>query len=1019
MAENNSNGFRRAAKPLNIQAYYPKLMNYCRKWLMPVQESRAFGKTNGLAYVLPNKNWAVLYDPTDEGHKKDKNEMILTRWKEVDPVTKDQIATGKTIIDLVAMRLGVENKKENFGPHIRPELIKEYGRYTGEQKNIHSEKYDAVKAKEQETIKRRQTAERAQNALINMETSLITQIEKDGTLFGQEMKSFPILVSRQMMKVKNGIPTEGQVSLNGLVREGMSGLRYIQCMQDDYSDKRYILNEDFKQMGRPLKFGDGKSVTQALGYGVFKKENDQGKPTGRQIALLFQDHANQNLPGAGTYSVSSEAAMNVQDVEFRERGAGVIQKSNVPKQKIMQPKMEIIADRAVRDYGKWIHDKEAFMKDPAGTMREVVSACTENDKINLAGMKILQRELIVQYALHGLGYKEPIQIPEEDRNALVEFLAKDAQGYTLKNGAQRKPGHFLINSASAMDINQKMMLGKGVDNSFENGKEVVNHKRFSDLSIEFLSDYTTCAGMKIPAGAGSIGHKKIREGDAYALLADIVKQDRRLFGNPENENYGKTVSFSVTQNGKKYEALTLHLGALEMGNHSTIAESLTHLMTQRERNDAYNARAINDNYRKWLELKEYDQPGFSRTSGANKEEFVEKERQKLFDKENTLQDELKPVLLDETVKKVNTGQEFYDESLAQSKLQANVFRYLAPTENVELIHENFSPKDLVRVVTSRAKEGERSGVVIELRKPMQPVIEMQKVGDEEYAAVVCNENGEILYADPVLSRKNGTEALQCTPYLTQFEEEQQKILDRKLAITFECDGQSQTLYGSEGRNMFIHFMSEDRRTFEAYNEQGYVPENDMVLTTRVTYDKQLLLESSCKMGDMKMGNYPSFEAFMKEMVPKSLKDAYREGYEEMLAICAIEKKYGKNWQDEKYLAESEILKQSEKENQVLMNAYEQAAIRAGCKTRDEITYHVVEQMKEAGLNKKEAETLFRVARPEMKNPIKQFKDWVKDKIEKGEMSEAERINNEKVQVETKTNTKNKTTGKKKKGNERQ
>ena len=155
MTENSkNNGFRRKVKPLNMNAYYPKLKEYCDKHFKVVREDRNFGKNKGLVFVLPNKNWAVLYDPTDEGFKKNRSEMILTRWMEVDPKSKEKVSANKTVVDLIAMEKNVENTKENFYSVLRPALIAEFGRYHAEQKSIHSEKYDKVKAEEQEKLNR-------------------------------------------------------------------------------------------------------------------------------------------------------------------------------------------------------------------------------------------------------------------------------------------------------------------------------------------------------------------------------------------------------------------------------------------------------------------------------------------------------------------------------------------------------------------------------------------------------------------------------------------------------------------------------------------------------------------------------------------------------------------------------------------------------------------------------------------------------------------------------------------------
>ena len=823
----------------------------------------------------------------------------------------------------------------------------------------------------------------------------------------------------------------------------MTGLLYVAAMQDGNKDKRYMdVDELLNGTRKPSKgvtVGKGKDrkkhsahwiygrsfgfrnnpVIDAPKIAVEEKVYTWGKLKGQSyeeysledpikaevnhqiLNAVWVDHApHDHLVQKPFVNVSQIALRPVDNGPNNHSGEDFIIPATVGRPTTIEGKaayMDKVANRAIRFYGRSIRDVEAFKKDPIGEMRKIIEMgtklnggnasidATENDHIKNYGMRAFQRELTLDYIMRTCGYYGGITIPEKDRGAICRWLSDDF------TNAKDPPGKRLIEATVAMDMNNKALRGMSLEEKELVNEEVKNRPKFQHVSMALQSDYTMNDGTVLTKGTGAADWSKpIKGEDAFTLLNDICYKDKVAYGRPDVEGFNKQVRFDLKIGDQEFKNVTLTLGRLDTGNEKTVADSLMNLLSKKEKEAAYSRDAINKELDDWDKAKKnkFIKEEFMEMS---KEDFVNKAKTKFDEFNESLHKTFNNFKIDEInyreVKRINGEKLDYD----CAKMNADVYRYEVPTQNVTLLYEAYGASNIVRIQTPDPKKAmHMDSLVVELRRPLDPVKEIvdDKLQNRK------DELGNAVFYDLATKRERPTITLNAIPYRKEEEWLKNNEFENKFSLEYTENGEVQQFKGNEARDKLLETCETDRITFNREKEGFRSIDNYEKVNVVAKWDGETIFEKEARIGSKAFSNVHSVEELVSSQ-KDSLSEQGKAALAEMLVNDRVEEKYSPNrnintelTKNNKILDEKEIDKILKAPKKV--EEYEKAENREGTTkidrleteamlnfkdTEQSVVNHIVDglikDMPERNKDTlKELEVAFKKERPEMEAALK-------------------------------------------------
>ena len=962
---------------INSAAYHVFLKDYFDKMVeegkfKKIEKDEAFGKYRDLTYELPNGNWAQLNPSSDV-----LDQSKPTTFREYNPETKQakKNREGKekanTIFDAMAYGLGIDAKdrwdKTKTWPKLRQEAIHRFGFYPGKQTRTYDEKIDK-KATEELNKRRNLTDDEVKldeeiraTMIKSMADKMIQSIQETGTLFGREPLDMPIQVSSRMIahlrkpgemmdkswtlrdqgKFPGGDGELGETleTKNGktIVRSPvMQGLLYVAAMQDGHKDKRYMEVNDMlngtrmSKNGMVMMRGQRPWTPNFLYGGDFGFKKREGKEVPKVEKGWIQG---QNGKGFSGFKIEPAQAkeyltpavwinhlphdhltiknfVNVEDIAVRPRGANPNDHSD---DKYLLPKTprpgvkSYVVQKAIMRYGKSISDVEAFKKDPEGEMRKIIGIVTENSDIRKYGMKAFQRELTLDHVLRSCGQREGVVIPERDRAMICNWIKND---FVKENTKER--GNRFIEATIAMDRNNAMLRGISEKEKAIKVQAAIDRPKFQNLSMEFKSDYTTRAGEKIPRGTGGPMSVPLEGEKAFKFLSDMCIKDKKLFDHPNSPEYGKSVRFDLKIGEQKFENIVLILGKLDTGNEDTVADSMVNVLTKQARDSAFQRETIN---KEFGEIEALKKSGFLKEDLKNMEkvDFVTEKRAAFQNQDEELKKTF-AVFREDEVNYMDAmrikGEPFENDN---TRTTADVYRYEVPTQNESLLYEAYGTNNVIRIREPEKRLANLpNSLVVELRHPLEAI---KGITDKDKIVEAKNEQGKVIYGDPVKSRERPTGTLEAIPYCNQEELEKVGPFEKKFTLDISKQNEDGSINlhqysGVKARDMFLKLANSDEAAFEKEKEGFRSIRHIDPIHVTARWEQEPIFEKEERMGEKAFSNGRS----LKEIISgqeEGLSEKGKEALSAMLAAEHIHEKYSPNRDLNAMLSKSEVLTQDQ------------------------------------------------------------------------------------------------------------
>lgn len=869
--------------------YELRLEEYVEKFYKKVDQNWYAGKDKEHTYHFKDNHLLVICASNDMHHHKDESVKARSLWKEIDPANPNESIAAGNIFTLIAREQGIKNTKQTYRDVLLPRVQEVLGKYTQEQVNTTTAKNNKIKTKRYQKAtlsgidKLKAIDEKVRrDMLIPMIYNVINEVEKSGTLFGKEPKAMPLVIHPINLPASNKIPTERNCSPDDF----MKGLQYIQEMQDSVTvDKRFVqtkyTNSSYKGF-------------ESRGISVVSKSK-YGKP------FIYIDH--RSADGF------SEVTDGKKQIDFFKRQymrpvSDLLENgAPVPVYEFGPNDNKKIAQNILAAYGGCFKTKdeelnkalrEELEADPVKAFRKAVEYHSGLDNIKRnEGLRILQRELIVEWGLHSCGYKGGIEIPEKDREILVGFLREDVIGKdkSVRQGnvyvkEKQLPGTYFNMAVMNMDRKNNIMRSKEEVQTRTDAAISIERKKFEGISIVMDSAYRNRRKDFYPRGAGS-GQRKIQGMAAYNLLADMLLKDKEMYDNARQLDENPKLKERYTAEDKKEVRLSLFIkdkngvtlppmklafqpGHLDMNNAPRVSEAIIALQARQEYDNAYNKNTIDRNYKLYVENQQFDNPSFKSTA-ETRYDFIESERSKFNAKMKSLRAELKEFQQDEAIMLQDNP-----ELKRNLERKADTYFYAIPKDaSREMILEGYESKNIVLLTTP--KQNNKDYNIVELRNQLDVV----KDGD----TIVRNDQDKAYYFDPTPAHRDATEKLHAVPFLSDTEVQQSIDFNEKFTVKIKDGIDDLTLKGDTAREELINRMIMDRDSFEQERDLKQRFEDDVKpYTIEISYDGKPLFQETAHYGELKMANYTSVEEMvaskrdsMDEETEKSLDAALKAG----------------------------------------------------------------------------------------------------------------------------------------------
>lgn len=900
-------------------AYKLGLRDYVvKKGYKLVDQNIYIGKDAENTFNFKDGHIIVLTASNDVTHQKDKGLRSLTEWNEYDQVDRDKLIRSGNIFDLVAREKGIDNNIANYRKVILPEITKTLGSYDKYQALTSAAKLNEFDQKahlnEEKTTEEglKQHTRILNKYMIPMEQQLINEIERSGTLFGKDAGTMPLLVRPLDLKEMNGLPYPGHAGKQCEMR----GLEYIQAMQDPrVRDKRFV----YKQDCHNILFRNGSDGAQhkVPGLGSYGIQPINANEPGLDYIYIKHNRSNKN---EGEHKDLLTVKKLVPFNRLTEKGCKIPELSQPKDQNLAMKLTKLMAEYSgafVNPYDKKATNQnmENAMKNPAKELRDAFLMHTSMGKIAHArGLQILQRELAVDWAMRHSGFTGGVEIPEQDRKELLDYLKEDVRGKEKKQwklgklvSSRKEPGYYLNIAAINMDrtnddLQRFSRQMKGYLKNVTNENPLEKKGKFDGVSIVMDSYYKDSKGQEYSEGAGA-HEKKIEGENAYLLLADMMQRDKEIY-NAQNGIYQKQPDKVETREvrlklkvGDHEIPLSFQPGRLDMKNATRVRNAIVAMATRTEYDRAYNQNTIDTEYKKYVNWNKFDNPEFEDTP-ERKLRFVEQKRNEYQSKKAEIIEVLKD-FGDEEAKYLDKKEELRKDL----DKTANCYRYMVPTKRNELILEAYESKNVIAMYQGKASLGSEGMTIVELRKQLDV---LEKDGD----IVRSVPNGPAYYYDASPAHASATKTLQAVPYFTMQEKEQALTFDKNFTMHLkikENDKMETYEFHSMGaRDALIDMMTDDREIFETAKDEKMRSIDTMIpYSVEMKYGKETLVAREGYAGEMKVGNYKSVEDFLKSDYDK-MNDDQKKALENCMKNGLVAKKYSERPAVEKELSRSEI-----------------------------------------------------------------------------------------------------------------
>ena len=937
---------------INPRAYYSKLQDYFDKMVVEgkcsvVSEADVIGKFKGMTYCFKEGSskgqWAQLAVPVKSTGDKP------TYYKEIDPKTHQFVKgeDGKIkiyhVFDAIASINGIENTPQNF-KHLRDIAVKIFGKYDGKQIGDYDQKTDG-KARDEKSKEKGLTEEEKkldqsvrEGEVAIMIGKMITEIEQTGTLYGTKSMQVPVRVhpmhiidsvldnnmrsvfpSREtILKTENVVKKTDKESgsaewnYQGAV---LTGLQYVAAMQDGAEDARYMAESDLCNVtgnrtvnGKPwiVKYagvrntGDKTSINwrgkrrsakdmYRKDFGVRQIKDKDGNVIPREQMMLrcvYIDHKPEDHFTVQKYVNIANMAEKPWGTAEDEHSAD---ETIYPRYPAKGTNKVALMRTARQLYGKCILDQAAFEKDPIGQMRQIITQYTKNHDIRNQGMRALQREMTLDRVLRRCGYQEGIEIPQEDRKAIIDWLKKD-----LEN--KQELGEHFINAATAMDKNNAFLFGASREDILKQEQDIVARPKFQNVQIAMQSDYRMSNGKLLPAGAGGPMSMPLSGENAYQILRDMCNRDKQLFSHPESEDYHKKVRFDLKLGDIEYKGISLSLGNLDTGNADSVADSLSNLITKDTKEAAYQREAINRDFGK---LKALEEAGLlsDEFKSMDRVDFARERRTELQTKEDQVWQALNEFKQDEvtyvhvqTLKDKNNGLDIPPV--------ANVFRYEIPTENKTLLYEALGTSNVIQIMEpdreSLQFRDKTPSLVVELRKPLEPLKELDE--NNQVKNRLDRFTGRPTFYDPVESRARATATLEAIPYLKGDEFGKASRFDSRFSVDLYHSNENgkfekvQSFQGNAARDTLVQMAVRDEQAWQQEKSGMRSVYNMDTYGVVAMWNKEPVFKAQGRFGEKAFSNGQSIEAVLSSQKAE-LSEQGKAALAEMVRDSAPQQKY--------------------------------------------------------------------------------------------------------------------------------
>ena len=316
---------------INREAYLPFIQEYCEEKVKQgvfkrVDSDHVIGKFRGMTYEIPNGHWVQLnYAPGSRSGK-------ANAFYDINPETKRPVLDekgnplGGDIFTLIATVKGVNRWSHCGWRDCRKEALDILGEYPGRQVLTYDNKLDKQAIQNdpaKDYLSKAQVNEdkRVRDEIIaQMDAKMITEIDRSGTLFGNEPVKMPVVISSNTIAFwANGkkwdkkeydgeVPDYSYIGLDelhqkkdykgdlhrSLVGQQMKGLLYVAAMQDGKPDKRYMELDDLL------------NGTRSMSNGVKVRVRGEGMQKRSPNYVYHKDFGFRNLIGTPAPEVDSQ-----------------------------------------------------------------------------------------------------------------------------------------------------------------------------------------------------------------------------------------------------------------------------------------------------------------------------------------------------------------------------------------------------------------------------------------------------------------------------------------------------------------------------------------------------------------------------------------------------------------------------------------------------------------------------------------------------------------------------------------
>lgn len=743
---------------------------------------------------------------------------------------------------------------------------------------------------------------RAQRRIL--EEKVIENLKETGCLF-KSLKRIPLQIKAE---------DKGRLRAHQL-----TCANYIHAMVLNEPDPRYMTERDIKKAGFAIKEG--------------------------AVPVTFEFLNSKEVP----YQLYTWKLYNAKDIKgipaYKER-------AELSKEAVFENIGSMLKGNQA------LEDSEQLFANPSENIKklsELASSKTWHDA-KVLGQRALERELVMTQILQSAGVTTHYKI--KDTEAVLRHLERDYD---------RKKSENLFRSAYRMDvavkdINDKFTKQLLKETLAQNKEmEAKEQAKFKGLSIYMKSDFkrNTENGF-VPCGA------RIEGENAYKVLAAIINEDKRLWKNRHEDDFGQKVSIDLTYGSSTYP-VEIPLGCLHTGNRGTVAESLAETVLKKDKDNVFSADERNAAVTAKINLQLYNSGPMSDYAKEYKEnpqacrEKAAAEIEAAYEK--------KEAHINQEFSRFLDAERAYTSMHPEIKQnRADTYLYFVPQS------DSITDKDILKSYESNLIVGMKDasfygssekGTVIETR-----------------AALIPDTDGRFIA--PGKEGMAGTQPVQ--PFFKENERKTMQQFEQK----FEVSAENETYKGEEARQFLECLMNDDREMFE-HQQGGTKPvELSGLQEIQIRYDAKPVVKIDTYMGRMEIGNYHSVEELMRS---KNENNPYMDDIAKGLHIA---EKYSDNPDITEMIAEYKLKPQKEIEKnlsqQFLPEGMDEYKPRVGqkaskamqyymakakvnfCSTLKEKTDYIVSDM----ASKYKLETVERV----ISKNLPELKDYVKDSLKR-------------------------------------